>query len=117
MKGKNARPPGERLATVRGHGTQASWPIFALLVAVIAVTTLYVARIVLIPVALAVLFTFLLAPVVALLERIRLPRAAAAILVVMVCVTALGAFGWNVAKQLVNVTEQLPDYTTNIRTK
>ena len=107
MNGKTAPTLAERLATVRGHGTQASWPIFALLVAVIAVATLYAARIVLIPVALAVLFTFLLAPVVALLERIRLPRAAAAILVVMVCVTALGAFGWSVAKQLVNVTEHV----------
>ena len=117
MNGKTVPTLAERLATVRGHATQASWPIFALLVAVIAVATLYVARVVLIPVALAVLFTFLLAPVVAVLERIRLPRAAAAILVVLVCVTALGVFGWNVAKQLVNVTEQLPNYTTNIRAK
>jgi predicted PurR-regulated permease PerM len=117
MNGRTVPTLAERLATVRGHATQASWPIFALLVAVVVVATLYVARVVLIPVALAVLFTFLLAPVLALLERIRLPRAASAILVVMVCVTALGAFGWSVAKQLVNVTEQLPNYTTNIRTK
>ncbi len=52
-----------------------------------------------------------------MLEHIRLPRAASALLVVMLSVAALGAFGWSVGKQLVNVTEQLPNYASNIREK
>lgn len=82
-----------------------------------AVATLYIASIVLIPVALAILFTFLLAPLVAAVERIRLPRATSALLVVVLGVAAVGAVGLTVAKQLVSVTEQLPNYTTNIREK
>ena len=91
--------------------------LFALAVAVVFVATLYFARVVIVPVTLAVLFTFLLTPVVSLLERIRLPRAASALLVVLLGVAAVGAFGWMVAKQFVNVTEQLPNYATNIQQK
>ena len=91
--------------------------LFALAVAVVFVATLYFARVVIVPVTLAVLFTFLLTPVVSFLERIRLPRAASALLVVLLGVAAVGAFGWMVAKQFVNVTEQLPNYATNIQQK
>jgi len=91
--------------------------LFALAVAVVFVATLYFARVVIVPVTLAVLFTFLLTPVVSLLERIRLPRTASALLVVLLGVAAVGAFGWMVAKQFVNVTEQFPNYATNIQQK
>ena len=46
-----------------------------------------------------------------------MPRAASALLVVLLGVAAVGAFGWMVAKQFVNVTEQLPNYATNIQQK
>ena len=91
--------------------------LLPLAVAVVVVGTLYLARVVLVPIALAVLFSFVLAPVIAWCERIRVPRAASALLVVLLAVSALGAFGWMMAKQLVDVTEQLPNYTTNIRAK
>ena len=41
----------------------------------IVVAALYLAQEVLIPLALAVLFTFVMAPLVARLERLRVPRA------------------------------------------
>src|SRR3954468_16382231 len=49
---------------------------------VIAVAALYFARDVLIPFALAMLLTFLLAPLVRRLERVRMPRVAAVLLLV-----------------------------------
>ena len=51
--------------------------------AVICVAALYFARSVLIPIALAVLFAFLLAPLVNLLEKARLGRTGPVIVVVL----------------------------------
>jgi predicted PurR-regulated permease PerM len=93
------------------------YPLLAVITAIIGVATLYFARSVLVPLALAVLFTFLLTPPVGWLERIRLGRIFSALLVVTLGVTALGAIGWTVAKQLVDVTNQLPNYRTNIEQK
>ena len=91
--------------------------LLAVVVAVVAIVTLYFARIVLIPFALALLFTFILTPVVKLLERIHFGRIPSAILVVLLSVGACGAVGWTVAKQFSQVVNQLPDYKANIRTK
>src|SRR5580704_10232 len=86
------------------------YPLLAVITAIIGVVTLYFARSVLMPLALAVLFTFLLTPPVGWLERIRLGRIFSALIVVTLAVAALGAIGWTVAKQLVDVTNQLPNY-------
>jgi predicted PurR-regulated permease PerM len=107
----------ERLPISRRPSSQESFRLFVLLASIAAVGTLYIARIVLIPLALAILFAFLLTPLVAALECVRLPRAASALLVVLLGVIAVGAVGLTVTRQLVAVTEQLPNYTTNTRAK
>src|SRR6202790_4465710 len=71
----------------------------------------------LVPLALAVLFTFVLAPLVSVLERIRIPRFLAIFLVVGIAVTGIGVMGWTVGNQLIDVTNQLPSYKTNIKEK
>jgi predicted PurR-regulated permease PerM len=91
--------------------------LFALATAVVVVATLYIARAVLVPLALAILFTFLFAPVVTCLERIRLGRVPSAAFVVLAAISVLGAFGWTVTRQIIDVTNQLPDYRTNIQAK
>jgi predicted PurR-regulated permease PerM/methylmalonyl-CoA mutase cobalamin-binding subunit len=91
--------------------------LLAVVVAVVAIATLYFARIVLIPFALALLFTFILTPVVKIVERIHFGRILSALLVVLLTVVACGAVGWTVAKQFTQVVDQLPDYKANIRTK
>jgi predicted PurR-regulated permease PerM len=63
------------------------------------------------------LFSFLLTPAVIWLERIRFPRALAVSCVVVVFVAAMGSVGWTVADQLVDVTNQLPNYRANIKNK
>jgi predicted PurR-regulated permease PerM len=82
--------------------------LLAVAVAVVVIATLYLARVVLVPFALAMLFGFLLTPVVVWLERIRFPRVLAVLLVVTSFVVAMGLIGWTVADQLVDVTGQLP---------
>ena len=91
--------------------------LLAVAVAVVVIATLYLARVVLVPFALAMLFSFLLTPAVIWLERIRFPRALAVSFVVVVFVAAMGSVGWTVADQLVDVTNQLPNYKANIKNK
>src|SRR3984893_17555322 len=91
--------------------------ILTLVAAFVVITVLYFARVMLVPLALAVLFTFVLTPLVSALERIRLPRFVAIVLVVGIAVFGIGIMGWTVGNQLIDVTYQLPSYRTNIREK
>jgi energy-coupling factor transporter transmembrane protein EcfT len=72
---------------------------------------------VLVPFALAMLFSFLLTPAVIWLERIRLPRVLAVLFVMAFSVAAIGSVGWMVTDQLIDVTNQLPSYRANIKKK
>jgi predicted PurR-regulated permease PerM len=101
----------------RPNASKDLFHLLAVVAAVVAIVTLYFARIVLIPFALALLFTFILTPVVKLLERIHFGRIPSAILVVLLSLGACGVVGWTVAKQFSQVVNQLPDYKANIRTK
>jgi len=74
--------------------------LLAVAVAVVMIATLYLAKVVLVPFALAMLFGFLLTPAVIRLERIRFPRALAVLFVVVVFVAAMGSVGWTVADHM-----------------
>lgn len=91
--------------------------LLALVAAVIVVAVLYLAKTVVVPLALAILFTFLLAPLVTLLERVRFPRVIAIALVMCSFFALVGWIGWTVGNQLVEVTAHLPVYRTNIADK
>ena len=86
------------------------------------VAALYWGQGVLIPIALAGLFTFLLSPVVGALERtglrrIRAGRAIAVILVVGLVFSVLGGAGWVIAQQVMALGSELPQYRGNIMRK
>jgi predicted PurR-regulated permease PerM/methylmalonyl-CoA mutase cobalamin-binding subunit len=91
--------------------------LFALTAGVVVIATLYFARVVLVPFALAMLFSFLLSPLVVSLEKIRLPRVVSVLLVVAISMGVVGSIGIAVTNQLVEVTNQLPNYRANIRAK
>ncbi len=104
-------------SATRSYPSRDLFHLLAVVVAVAAIAALYFARIVLIPFALALLFTFILTPVVRILERAHLRRIPSALLVVLLSVAACGAVGWMVAKQLSEVADQLPAYKSNIKTR
>jgi predicted PurR-regulated permease PerM len=81
------------------------------------VAALYLARAVLIPIALAGLLTFLLAPAVRRLERWRVPRGVAVIAVVGLVGVAVGTVGWVLESQAAELASTLPAYRANIREK
>ena len=80
------------------------------------IAALYFARDLLIPLALAGLLTFLLAPLVTRLER-WIGRIAAVLLVVATIFSLTGVAGWVLTRQLVDLATRLPDYKINIETK
>ena len=86
------------------------WAIFALVIA-----GLYWLQAVLIPMALAVLLTFLLSPVVGTLQRRGLGRIPAVIVTVLLALSVLGGIGWGLTHQLVTLADELPRYSLNIQ--
>ena len=91
--------------------------LWMVVVAVLAVTVLYLAKVLLLPLGFAILFAFLLAPVVAFLERIRFPRALAALTVILAFAALLSAIAWALFTQFVAIANDLPTYRDNIQQK
>jgi predicted PurR-regulated permease PerM len=83
----------------------------------IVLALLYFARIVLIPLALAILVTFLLAPVVTSLQRRGLPRGPGVMVVVSAAVVLFAVIGWVVAWQATALIDSLPEYEENLGEK
>jgi len=78
---------------------------------------LYWARPVLIPLALAILLTFLLAPLVTWLTRRHLGRVLSAVLVTLAALALTGFIGWTIARQVTALVESYPKYEKNINAK
>ena len=81
------------------------------------IAALYFAREILIPFAFALTLTFLLTPVVALLQRLHIGRVVSVLTTVLVSIAVAGGIGWIIANQLVDVANQLPLYRQNIHAK
>jgi predicted PurR-regulated permease PerM len=94
--------------------TLKPWVIFAGCVLVIVV--LYWAQAVLVPIALAVLLTFVLTPPVSWLER-WLGRVPAVLAAVTLAFIVLGVVGWGLARQMDHLADDLPSYRVNILAK
>src|SRR5262249_61140284 len=89
--------------------TTKTSPLFILVAMLTALAALYFAREILLPVALAILFSFLLTPLANRLERWRIPRMLSVVLVVAMSFSVLGLLGWVVTDQLVALGQQLPN--------
>lgn len=105
---KSSATPGWQRALIVLTGT---------VVGVVVVSCLYWAQRVLIPVALAVFLTFLLAPLVSFLQRRRLGRTLSVALVVLLAALLLGGVVWLVTVEVRSIAGELPRYTENIKTK
>jgi predicted PurR-regulated permease PerM len=88
-----------------------------MLAMVVVVAVLYLAREVLIPLALAILFSFVLAPGVRRLERWHLGRIVSTFAMVILACAILGAVGTVAVSQAVSLGAKLPEYRHNINEK
>lgn len=91
--------------------------IWLLAIGTVAIAVLYLAKVLFLPLAFAVLFAFLLAPLMNRLERLHLPRTVAAITVILAFTTLLGYAGWIGFSQIVAIANDLPTYRDNISQK
>lgn len=98
------------------NSAQTMKPLLALAGGVLVVFVLYVAQALLVPIALAILITFVLTPAATWLER-WLGRVPAVLVAVTLVFTILGLAGWGLARQLNYLAEDLPRYRVNILAK
>jgi predicted PurR-regulated permease PerM len=94
--------------------TSTRWVRFA--GCVLAIAVLHWAQAVFVPVALATLLTFVLAPVVTLLQR-HVGRIPAVLGTVVLTFTLLGFGGWVLTTQLTALVQDLPHYQQHVREK
>src|SRR5271156_2664725 len=92
-------------------------PFLILAGLVLAVATLYWAQKLVVPLVLAVLLTFILSPLVSLLQGRGLPRIPAAVLVVLIALLALAGIGSGLTLQVKRLSSDLPQYKDNIARK
>jgi predicted PurR-regulated permease PerM len=83
----------------------------------LVVAALYLGRYIFVTLALAVLLTLLLTPVVSRLERRGLKRFAAVLSVTLLAFVLIGLAGWAVAAQVTSLLADLPQHRTSIRAK
>jgi predicted PurR-regulated permease PerM len=94
-----------------------SSPLLTLAAFVVAIAALHLAKEILLPLALAILISFLLTPLANRLERWRFPRVLSVISVVTVTFAVLGALGWVLSIQVVELSEQLPTWRRSLVAK
>ena len=82
-----------------------------------AVAALYFAKAILLPLALAILLTFLLAPAVRLLGGWGVPKSPGVVLVVTITFIGILGIGALVAQQVTRLGQKLPEYQFNIEEK
>ncbi len=80
----------------------------------LVVAGLYWGQVVLVPIAIAILLSFMLAPVADGLERIHLPRVASLMLIVVLALTLVSGVASLAANQVYSLAESLPKYSQNI---
>ena len=83
--------------------------IWGLLLLAFVVAALYFGRSVLVPIALAILITFLLSRLVTRLER-WIGRIAAVLVTVIAMFTLFAATSWVIGRQVIDLADKLPDY-------
>ncbi|MEO8217183.1 MAG: AI-2E family transporter [Acidobacteriota bacterium] len=84
---------------------------------VIVVVILYFARAVFIPMALAILFAFLLRPIVTLLEKTFLRRTLSVIISLAVALTIVSLGTWSLAQQVNSLAKEIAGYSGNLQNK
>jgi len=84
---------------------------------VVVVAALYLGRDVLVPIMLAVLLSFLLAPLVGLLQRVRVKRAPAVIIAVLLALGVIVGLGTMIGAQVAGLAADAPRYAETVQEK
>jgi predicted PurR-regulated permease PerM len=85
------------------------------LLVVVVIACLALAKVVMVPIAFAVLLAFILNPLVMALTRRGLPRAVSAVVVVAATGVLVAASWWVLGSQVLQFANQLPEYEGNVK--
>src|SRR5271166_278131 len=91
--------------------------LLTLAIAVVIVAGLYLGSEMMIPIILAVLLSFLLAPVANFLRRLHLGRVPSALLAVVLALGIILAFGMVIGTQLAELAQEVPRYASSVERK
>jgi len=103
-------------STTLPNSAVASKSTFVIAIGV-TIALLYFGRQIFIPLALALVLSFLLTPLVAAIQKIHLGRVPAVLIVLLFCFAVTVTVGWGVSSQILEITSHLRDYKTNIEEK
>lgn len=107
----------QRWAQVAPAETPGLQGLTTLAVSVVVVVGLYLGREVLIPITLAILLSFVLAPLVELFRRAHLGRVPSVVLSVLIAVSVILAVGGIIGIQIAGLVDDAPKYEATIREK
>jgi predicted PurR-regulated permease PerM len=88
-----------------------------LLIGAIVIAGLYIGREVLLPLALAILLSFVLTPPLLLLRKVKVPRVLAVGLVVTTAFAIIFALGWMMSREATTLAADLPNYQATLSKK
>ncbi len=91
--------------------------LLSLAVGVVVVASLYVGREVLVPIVLAALLSFVLAPLVRVLKRLWLGRVASVLIAVLAAVGVIVVLGGLIGTQIASLAQDIPQYRSTITRK
>jgi predicted PurR-regulated permease PerM/acyl-coenzyme A thioesterase PaaI-like protein len=103
------------LLTTPSEGRTAA--LQGLLIGAIVIAALYFGREVLLPLALAILLSFVLTPPLLLLRKVKVPRIAAVGLVVITAFGIIFALGWLMSREATQLAADLPNYQATLSKK
>lgn len=109
--------PGSALPPPAEPPQQTATGVVTVAIILMAIAALYLGRDIFVPFALAVLLSFMLAPVVAYLRRFHIPRVPAVVLVVTSALAIVAALSLLVGTQAMHIAENLPNYQITMQEK
>lgn len=92
-------------------------PLVTASLILVSVVVLYLGAGILVPLVLAVLLAFALAPLIRRLRRMHIPHIIAVLLAVLMAAAILTSIGYLVATQLIKLASDLPDYQATVTAK
>jgi predicted PurR-regulated permease PerM len=110
-------PPRSPLPLLQSTADSRAAILQGLLIAAIVIGALYFGREVLLPLAIAILLSFVLTPPLLLLRRIKVPRVLAVALVVVTAFAIIGGLGWLISREATKLAADLPSYRLTLSQK
>jgi predicted PurR-regulated permease PerM len=110
-------PPRSPFPLLTSSSDARTATLQGLLIGAIVITGLYIGREVLLPLALAILLSFVLTPPLLVLRKVKVPRVLAVAIVVTTAFGIIFALGWMMSREAAELAAELPNYRATLSEK